>query len=191
MYSSWILGAMRSFVQDIDYKEQSQLGDGEGVSLTALSVCQEALAVVFDPYQDLQVKFFYLDEVCLPVLLRCSSGSLQAMLCRCSDLRIDPSSSGGSAGQQGALIQQLMALVTKNLTLIPSLGASSTSASDADAISTSLLQTCCCFSILETIYDRYRPIFLINSVQSTHNFSTFPLPFPHSLSLPLPLSYCA
>ena len=165
---------MRQFVQEIDYKEQhrEKEGAGEGgggVSLTALGVCQQALEVVFDPYQDLQVKFFYLDEVCLPVLLRCSSGSLQAMLSGSSGLRLDRSSGAGAgAGGQSSLIQQLMALVTKNLTLIPSLGGGggALTASEADAVSTSLLQTCCCFSILETIYDRYEDacLFLCLSV---------------------------
>lgn len=149
---------MRKFVQQLDYSTTSQgHGSGSGVSVTALGVCQQALKEVFDPYQDLRVKLFYLDEVCLPVLLRCSSASLTAMLCGTgrdsfSILTIDASGSNAAGGQ--TLIKQLMDLITKHLTLLPSLNISG-GGMDADSASTSLLQICCCFSILETIYDRY------------------------------------
>lgn len=147
LYSSWIRATIKQFVQDIDYRLE------RGISTTALRVCQDALAVVFDPYQDLNVKFFYLDEICLPVLLRCSSASLQAMLCGSdgfSALEID--SGGGGGGS--SLIKKLMDLITKHQALIPALSAG-TCPIHSDDISTALLQVCCSFSIVETIYDRY------------------------------------
>lgn len=117
----------------------------------ALRVCQQALAVVFDPYQDLKVKFFYLDDICLPILLRCSSTSLQAMLCGADGFNALSNGTGESC-----FIKQLMDLITKHMSLIPSLS-SGTCILDSDAISATLLQICCCFSIIETIYDRFSP----------------------------------
>ena len=148
-YSSWIRETIEQFVQDVDYTVD------RGVSWIALRVCQEALAVVFDPFQDLTVKYFYLDDIFLPVLLRCSSESLEAMLCGKGDFKI--SGSGADCNgkhDNGVLIQQIITLVTKNINLISSINEGSCNQS-TDEINTSILQACCCFSMLETVYDRW------------------------------------
>jgi hypothetical protein len=117
------------------------------------------IGVMMDPYQEMKIKCLYFDDICIPILKRCSSLSLSEL---CTSRGGGTSGgtlnvSGGGVLTSESLIKQLVDIISNNQNIITSL-ANAVSGGGAQRggydLEPQLLQVLCAYTILETVYDR-------------------------------------
>jgi hypothetical protein len=158
VHVEWIRSAITSFVNSIDYDDSS---DGGGVS-ASLIVCRRCIEIVLDPETDMTVKLLFFDDICLAVLLKCTSRNLcelctsshHAGLLEASDNKL-----------HNTLVCQLMTLIVDNSNVISQLDDDCDKwTEDTEQL---LLRILCSYTIIERLYDRFD---VFTAVPSTFSF---------------------
>jgi hypothetical protein len=140
--------SIRSTTLVLSQTHSKSLGLLGGVSKISILVSNICISVMMDPYQDMNIKCLYFDDICVPVLKKCSSLSLTELCCSSNDRTLNLSA-GDQAG--GSLIKQLVDVISTHQNIISSLAGAQKGGYEFEP---QLLQVLCAFMIIETVYDR-------------------------------------
>jgi hypothetical protein len=186
-YYQWIKESIHKFVTNIDSSASTPLSkedntqqlmtirattmvlsqthskhsSSSGVSKISLMVSNICIGVMMDPYQEMNIKCLYFDDICIPILKRCSSLSLSE-LCTSrggnggNGTTLNVSGTGVTTLTSESLIKQLVDIISNNQNIITSVATATAGGTQRGGydLEPQLLQVLCAYTVLETVYDR-------------------------------------
>jgi hypothetical protein len=172
-YYQWIKESIQKFVSNLASSTTPSLSKEDkaplvrssstsssclvGVSKISILVSNICISVMMDPYQDMNIKSLYFDDICVHVLKKSSSLSLTELCCSSHERTLNlTGGAGAGGGGGGSLMKQLVDVITTHQNIISSLAMAIANPAQRGGyeLEPQLLQVLCAFTIIETVYDR-------------------------------------